>query len=460
MAGIQAAKPGDIEATARPATPGDIEASTMRKVTWRLVPFLMLCYFIAYLDRVNVGFAGASMRADLGLSATAFGGAAGIFFLAYFFFEVPSNLALNAFGARRWIARIMFSWGIVSATQAFVTGEFSFNLVRLLLGVAEAGFFPGIIFYLTLWFPTAYRARVVGWFMFAIPISTVVGAPISGLILGLEGVAGLHGWQWMFLIEGLPALIMTVAVLIYLTDRPIDARWLEPREREWLQQRLDRERTERQQILDLSWFGSMTDWRVIALGLVYMGCNIPQYGLSFFLPQIVKAFGVSNVTAGFITAVPYLVGAIGMIVWGTHSDRTGERKWHAVIAFLFIIGGLGLASVTDEPTVKILFLCVAGFGFFAVLPIFWTLPTAFLSGAGAAAGIAAVNSIGNLGGYFGPQVFGLLRDHTGSDVAGLIFLAGCALIGMLIVLLLGTNSAISRSLATQPAAKRPDPGAR
>jgi ACS family tartrate transporter-like MFS transporter len=195
MAGIQAAKPGDIEATARPATPGDIEASTMRKVTWRLVPFLMLCYFIAYLDRVNVGFAGASMRADLGLSATAFGGAAGIFFLAYFFFEVPSNLALNAFGARRWIARIMFSWGIVSATQAFVTGEFSFNLVRLLLGVAEAGFFPGIIFYLTLWFPTAYRARVVGWFMFAIPISTVVGAPISGLNLGLEGVAGLHGWH-------------------------------------------------------------------------------------------------------------------------------------------------------------------------------------------------------------------------------------------------------------------------
>jgi ACS family tartrate transporter-like MFS transporter len=449
MAGIQAAKPNDIESTIRSARPGNIEATTMRKVTWRLVPFLMLCYFIAYLDRVNVGFAGASMRADLGLSATAFGGAAGIFFLAYFFFEVPSNLALNALGARRWIARIMFSWGIISAAQAFVTGELSFNIVRLLLGVAEAGFFPGIIFYLTLWFPTAYRARVVGWFMFAIPISTVIGAPISGLILGLEGVAGLHGWQWMFLIEGLPALIMSVAVLFYLTDRPIEALWLEPREREWLQQRLDRERTQRQQILDLNWLRAMTDWRVIALGLVYMGCNIPQYGLSFFLPQIVKAFGVSNVTAGFITAVPYLVGAIGMIVWGTHSDRTGERKWHAVIAFLFIIIGLGLASVTDEPTVKMLFLCIAGFGFFAVLPIFWTLPTAFLSGAGAAAGIAAVNSIGNLGGYFGPQVFGLLRDHTGSDVAGLIFLAGCALIGMLIVLLLCTNPAISRSLAAQ-----------
>jgi ACS family tartrate transporter-like MFS transporter len=431
--------------------PGDIEAATMSKVTWRLVPFLMLCYFIAYLDRVNVGFAGATMRADLNLSATAFGGAAGIFFIAYLFFEVPSNLALNAFGARRWIARIMFTWGLISGAQAFVTGEFSFNIVRLLLGIAEAGFFPGIIFFLTLWFPTAYRARIVGWFMFAIPISTVIGAPISGLVLGLEGVGGLHGWQWMFLLEAFPALIMTFAVLYYLTDRPIDATWLEPQEREWLQGRLDRERAERERILHLSWFRSMLDWRVIALGLVYMGCNIPQYGLSFFLPQIVKAFGVSNVTAGFITALPYLVGAVGMIFWGSHSDRTGERKWHAVIAFLFIIAGLAFAAVAGDPTIKMLFLCVAGFGFFAVLPIFWTLPTSFLSGAGAAAGIAAVNSIGNLGGYFGPQAFGLLRDYTGTDVAGLIFLAGCGFVGMIIVLLLGYNPAISRNLAATPA---------
>lgn len=254
MVGIQVVKPSDIEST------------TMSKVTWRLVPFLMLCYFIAYLDRVNIGFAGATMRADLNLSATAFGGAAGIFFLAYFFFEVPSNLALNAFGARRWIARIMFTWGIISGAQAFVSGELSFNIVRLLLGVAEAGFFPGIIFFLTLWFPTAYRARIVGWFMFAIPISTVIGAPISGLTLSLEGVAGLHGWQWMFLIEGFPALIMTFAVLYYLTDRPIDANWLEPQEREWLQGRLNRERAERLRILDLSWFRSMMDWRVRSSG--------------------------------------------------------------------------------------------------------------------------------------------------------------------------------------------------
>jgi D-galactonate transporter len=426
----------------------DLETATMRKVTWRLVPFLMLCYFIAYLDRVNVGFAGASMRDDLNLSATAFGGAAGIFFIAYFFFEVPSNLALHRFGARRWIARIMFTWGIISGAQAFVTGELSFNIVRLLLGIAEAGFFPGIIFYLTLWFPTAYRARVVGWFMFAIPISTVIGAPISGLVLDLEGVGGLHGWQWMFLLEAVPSLIMTFAVLYYLTDRPAEARWLAPQQREWLQKRLDMERTERERILDLSWLRAMLDWRVILLGLVYMGCNIPQYGLSFFLPQIVKAFGVSNIAAGFITALPYLVGALGMVIWGFHSDRTSERVWHAVTAFLAIIIGLGLAAVIDDPKLKILVLCIAGFGFFAVLPIFWTFPTAFLSGAGAAAGIAAVNSIGNLGGYFGPQIFGLLRDQTGSDAAGLIFLAGCAFVGLVLVILLGMNPAIRRNLAT------------
>ena len=294
--------------------------------------------------------------------------------------------------------------------------------------------------------------------MFAIPISTVIGAPISGLMLGLEGVGGLHGWQWMFILEAIPALVMTFFVLYYLTDRPMEAGWLAPQEREWLQGRLDRERTERERILELSWFRSMLDWRVFALGLVYMGCNIPQYGLSFFLPQIVKAFGVSNLTAGFITAVPYLVGAVGMIVWGTHSDRTGERKWHAVIAFLFIIVGLGLASVVNDPTLKMLCLCIAGFGFFAVLPVFWTFPTAFLSGAGAAAGIAAVNSIGNLGGYFGPQVFGLLRDYTGSDFVGLLFLAGCAFVGMVIVFLLGYNPAISRNLAAGPADM--PPGAR
>jgi ACS family tartrate transporter-like MFS transporter len=428
-----------------------IEKRTMDKVSWRLVPFLMLCYFIAYLDRVNVGFAGATMSRDLDLTAAAFGGAAGIFFIAYFFFEVPSNLALDRFGARRWIARIMFTWGLVSGAQAFVTGEISFNIVRLLLGIAEAGFFPGIIFYLTLWFPSAYRARIVGLFMFAIPISTVIGAPISGLVLNLEGFAGLHGWQWMFIIEAVPSLLMTAIVWFYLTDRPADAHWLLADESAWLQDRLDAERRNRESIVRLTWLRSLRDPRVIAFGFVYMAINIPQYGLSFFLPQIVEAFGgLSNFETGIVTALPYAVGAIGMIVWGRHSDKTAERKFHVVIPLALIVLGLGLAAVTPSPAIKMVWLCVAGFGFFAVLPVFWTLPTALLSGTAAAAGIAAVNSIGNLGGYFGPQIFGLLRDKTGGDVAGLMFHAGSAVVGIVIVMVVGHNPALERA-APRPA---------
>ncbi len=429
------------------AAASELERRTMSKVVRRLVPFLMVCYFVAYLDRVNVGFAGASMSKDLGLTAAAFGGAAGIFFIAYFFFEVPSNLALHKFGARRWIARIMVTWGLVSGAQAFVAGETSFNIVRLLLGVAEAGFFPGIIFFLTLWFPSAYRARIVGLFMFAIPISTVIGSPISGLILNLEGVGGLHGWQWVFIVEAIPALLMSVAVLLYLTDRPAEAQWLEPEERTWLQSRLDAERANREAHVRMTWLQSMANPRVVLLGCVYMALNIPQYGLSFFLPQIVKAFGVSNVQAGFITALPYLVGAVGMVLWSRRSDRTGERVWHCVIPFLAMVVGLGLAASIADPTAKMVVLCIAAWGFFSILPVFWTLPTAFLSGAGAAAGIAAVNSIGNLGGYFGPQAFGYLKTATGGDTASLIFLACAALIGAVLVLALGHNPALERAAA-------------
>jgi MFS transporter, ACS family, tartrate transporter len=426
----------------------ELETRTMSKVAWRLVPFLMLCYFIAYLDRVNIGFAGASMRQDLGLTAAVFGGASGIFFIAYFFFEVPSNMALDRFGARVWIARIMLTWGLVAGAQAFVTGGYSLYFVRLLLGVAEAGFFPGIIFFLTLWFPSAYRARIIGLFMFAIPISTVIGAPISGLILGLDGFEGLHGWQWMFLIEAVPALLMSLFVLYYLTDRPRHATWLAPEESRWLQDRLDAERATREREGAASWLKSMLDPRVIALGLVYNGANIPQYGLSFFLPQIVKAFGgLNNFEVGLVTALPYAVGAVGMILWSRHSDATGERTWHTVIPLLAIVVGLMLAAFTSDPTLKMAFICVVGFGFFAVLPVFWTLPTSFLSGAGAAAGIAAVNSIGNLGGYFGPQVFGWLKDSTGSEFAGMAFLAVCALIGAGIALALGHDPALEKPAA-------------
>ena len=421
----------------------ELETRTMSKVSWRLVPFLMLCYFIAYLDRVNVGFAGGPMSKDLGFSASVFGGAAGIFFIAYFFFEVPSNLALDRIGARVWIARIMFTWGLVAGAQAFVRGETSLYAVRLLLGVAEAGFFPGIIFFLTLWFPAAYRARIIGWFMFAIPISTVIGAPISGALLNLDGWMGLRGWQWMFIVEAVPSLLLSFVVFLYLTDRPANALWLNSDERQWLRNRLAAEAATRERHGAASWLKSMLDLRVLALGLVYMALNIPQYGLSFFLPQIVKAFGITNVQAGFVTSLPYAVGAVSMVLWSRHSDATKERKWHTIIPFLAMVVGLLAAAYSPTPTLKMLSICVAGFGFFAVLPVFWTLPTAFLSVGGAAAGIAAVNSIGNLGGYFGPKTFGYLKDTHG-EFASLVFLAVSALIGAVIVYVMGHNPALER----------------
>jgi D-galactonate transporter len=433
---------------ARAEATAALENRTMDKVTWRLVPLLTVCFFIAFLDRVNVGFANASMSTDLGLSAAAFGGAAGIFFVGYFFFEVPSNLALNRFGARVWIARIMFTWGVLSGAQAFVTGETSLKIVRLLLGIAEAGFFPGIIFYLTLWFPSAYRARIIGLFMVANPVSTVIGSPISGFILDMEGVGGLHGWQWMFVVEALPALVTTFVVLHYLTDRPNLATWLEADERQWLRGRLESERANRETFFSMGWIKSMLTPRVLALGIVYFCILTPFYGLSFFLPRIVKDFGLTNVQAGFVTAIPYVIGSIGMVHWGRHSDRKCERKWHVVTSFVAMGVGLGLASITASPLIKMAVLCIAGWGFFTALPVFWTLPTAFLSGAGAAAGIAAINSIGNLGGYFGPQIFGQLRDWTATDFAGLIFLAVCALIGIVIVLILGHNPALEQPART------------
>jgi D-galactonate transporter len=429
----------------------EIERRTMSKVSWRLVPFLMLCYFIAYLDRVNLSFAGGPMSRDLGFSSAVFGGAAGVFFIAYFFFEVPSNLALDKIGARIWIARIMFTWGLIAGAEAFVQGPTSVYAVRVLLGVAEAGFFPGIIFFLTLWFPSVYRARIIGLFMFAIPISTVIGAPISGALLNLDGFLGLHGWQWMFIVEAVPALILSVVVYFYLTDRPAKAMWLDDEERGWLKSRLEAENATRKSHGAMSWFRAMIDPRVIALGIVYMGCNTPQYGLSFFLPQIVKAFGLTNLQAGFVTAIPYAVGAVAMIFWSRHSDATGERKWHAILPLLAMVVGLLGATSTVDPTFKMAWLCVAGAGFFAVLPVFWTLPTAFLDAGCAAAGIAAVNSIGNLGGYFGPQVFGALKDRTGGDTASLIFLAGCAVVGAVIVLVMGHNPALERPMETRAA---------
>jgi D-galactonate transporter len=432
----------------------ELEIRAIAKVSKRLVPFLIICYFVAYLDRVNVGFAALTMNQDLGLSQTAFGFGAGIFFIAYFIFEVPSNLLLERFGARKWIARIMLSWGILSGTMAFIpaiarviglSNENTFYLVRVLLGVAEAGFFPGIIFYLTLWFPAEYRARIVGYFMAAIPLSTVIGAPISGALLYLHGGFGLAGWQWLFIIEAVPAIILAGVVFFYLTDRPADAAWLAIDERSWLAERLTLEQRQRQAVRDYSVAEALVNPRVIGLSLVYFGAVATNYGLSFFLPQIVKTFGLNTFLTTLVSATPYAVGVVGMVWWGRRSDRVAERRFHTAFPLFVAAAGIAVSTALDDPTLKMIALCVAGFGIFACLPIFWTLPTAFLSGAAAACGIAVINSIGILAGFAGPFAMGWIKDHTGSYAGGLLLLAALGLIAMGIVLVLGRDEASGRA---------------
>jgi len=427
-----------------------LEQRTMARVSARLLPFLIVCYFVAYLDRVNVSFASLTMNKDLGLSASAYGLGAGVFFLAYAVFEVPSNLLLARFGARRWIARIMVTWGIMSGAMAFIGNETWFYAVRFLLGAAEAGFFPGMIFYLTLWFPAAYRARVIGYFMAAIPLSTVVGAPVSSALLGLEGVLGMHGWQWLFILEAAPALLLSVAVLFYLTDRPADAGWLSDDERRWLADRLATEECQREAVRHYSVLQALLNPRVLALSLVYFGAVAANYGLSFFLPQIVKAFGMSNLQTGFVAAIPYAVGVVGIVWWGRHSDAKLERRFHTGFAIFIAAAGLTVAAFLNDPTAKMVAFSVAGFGIFGCLPVFWTLPTAFLSGAAAAGGIAIINSIGNLAGFVGPSVMGMIKDSTGSFTNGLLVLAGVAAVALVIVLLLRHDTALERLPTLDP----------
>jgi MFS family permease len=437
----------------------DIEQRTIGKVMWRLLPFIVVCYFIAYLDRTNVGFAKLSMDKDLGLTETMFGFGSGVFFFTYFLFEVPSNLALAKFGARRWIARIMVTWGIVSGMMAFIpqiaaaTGlstEYTFYGMRLLLGIAEAGFFPGIIFYLTLWFPAVYRARIIGMFMVAIPMSAVIGSPISGLLLGVTGL-GLGGWQWLYIIEAVPALLLGAAVLFLLTDTPEQASWLAADERQWLRTRLAAEERTRLAAEHIGILRSLVDPRILLLALVYFGAVAGNYGVGFFSPTIVKGFGLSNAETGLVNAIPYLIGSVAMILFARYSDRTMQRRGPAMAALAIAAIGIGGSGVVDDPFGKMVLLSVGAVGVFGVLPIFWTLPTAFLSGASAAAGIAAINSLGNLSGFAGPYAMGYLKDATGNFKAGLLTLAGAAVVGLIAVALLRHNPALERAPAAQPA---------
>ena len=424
-----------------------MEERVIRKVSWRIVPFVALCYFVCYLDRVNVGFAALTMNGDLGFTATVFGWGAGIFFFGYFLFEVPSNLALERFGARLWIARIMLTWGLLSAAMSLIWNEASFLVVRFLLGAAEAGFFPGIILFLTYWFPAAYRARMVGRFMAAVPISTVIGAPLSGLILELDGVFGLKGWQWLFISEGVPTVLLGLVVMFYLTDGPEKADWLEPAERAWLVDRLRRERMVREAHARHSLWQALKHPRVLLLSLVYFGNAAANYALGFWLPTIVKNFGISNLETGFVTAIPYVIGAFSMVLWPLLSDRLQERKWNTALAFLVTAVALAGSTWFPDPIHKMTVLCVCAIGLFAIGPLFWTLPTAFLSGTAAAGGIALINSIGNLAGFAAPYLMGYLKDATGGFSAGLLAVSTLPFLSFILVLALGHNPALERAPA-------------
>jgi MFS family permease len=403
-----------------------LESIVIAKVTRRLVPLLVVCFFAAFLDRVNVSFAALTMNKDIGLSTSAYAFGAGVFFLTYFVFEIPSNLLLERVGARVWITRIMLTWGALSAANALVRGPASFYVVRALLGAAEAGFFPGIIFFLTLWFPEVYRARVVSGFMMALPLSTVVGAPISGALLGLDGVGGLEGWRWLFITEAVPSIVLAAAVFFFLTDRPQAAIWLDDDERRWLVGRLDEERRAREARGHFTVRQALSDPTILLFSAVYFGLTGANYGVTFFVPQIVESFGFTNLQTGFVSAVPYVVGAAAMAMWARRSDRANERRLHTVMPLVVTAAGLAAAAVTRTPGLTIAAFAVTTAGIYGAFPVFWTLPTAVLSGSAAAGGIALINSIGNLSGFVGPYAMGWFKDVTGSYTIGLLVLAGLA----------------------------------
>jgi MFS family permease len=411
------------------------EVRTYRKVDLRIVPFLFLCYILAYLDRVNVGFAKLQMLKELSLSDAAFAGGAGIFFIGYFFFEVPSNVLLKKYGARMWIARIMISWGVISACMIFVKGQWSFYAMRFLLGLAEAGFFPGVIFYLTLWYPSKLRSTRTAWFVAAIAVSGVVGNPISGWIMdSLSGAAGLAGWQWLFLSEGIPSVLVGFLVIFYLESSIEEAKWLTSEEKALLARNLEAEDKHKTQHKLSDAFASGKVWVLCA---IYFTLMIGLYGIAFWLPTIVKAFGMKGyLRVGLVTAIPYGVAVIGMIFLSNHSDKTGERRLHYVVNVLAGAVGLVLSGVfASTPVLAIICLSVGTLGVIGSMPLFWPLPSAFLAGTAAAAGIGIVNSVGNLGGYIGPNIPVWAKHYSGDPSAALYVIAAILVVGAILTFL-------------------------
>jgi MFS transporter, ACS family, tartrate transporter len=406
-----------------------LERSTMRKVYLRLLPFAVLSYVLAYIDRINVSFAGLTMRGDIGMSAGTFGFAVGMFYWGYFIFEVPSNVILEKIGARIWIARIMITWGILAGFTAAVTDSTSFAIVRFLLGVAEAGFFPGIILYFTYWFPSNHHARIVSGFLVGLPVAVAIGAPISTGLLGLDGLFGLRGWQVMYIAEAIPTIVIGVLTFFVLTDRPEQAKFLTAEERNWLVAKIAAERRATEAVRKFTLWQALYNPKVLLLALNYLGIVTASLGMLIFVPQIIKSLGdYSNMTVGWLTMIPYICGAIAMVAWGRISDRMNERRWNLFIGCVFSTIGLVIAGMTMGTWWALVGMSIAAMGFYGSKGPFFAMPPMFLSGPALAAGIAWINSIGNLGGFFGPWYVGTMKDMTGSYAGGLY---GLALLGLI-----------------------------
>lgn len=441
--------PGNVEPSVHPGYSQDIPAGLtteqssvlFSKITWRLIPLLFLCYIIAYIDRINVGFAKLQLREVLGVDekifSSVFGLGAGLFFIGYFLFEVPSNLVLQRVGARIWIARIMIVWGIVATAMMFINSTTTFYIMRFLLGAAEAGFYPGVILYLTYWYPPRERARTVALFAAGGVIAGILGSPLSGAILGMHGTGGLEGWQWLFLLEGIPAVLMGLVVLFVLPNQPRNARWLTPAEKSWIQGQLEEETRRNGGQKHHRLVDALTSRRVWLLCLLYFLLNVGGYGYEMWLPSIIKEFsGMSFTIVGLINTIPYLIAAIVMLLAGRHSDRTGERRWHVAIAAALSAVGFALSAYFQNPYLAMAALTLAFAGLKSTVGPFWALGTAFLSGTAAAGGIALINSVGNLGGFVGPTLVGVIKDKTGGNEIALLILGGALLLMGVIVLTL------------------------
>jgi MFS transporter, ACS family, tartrate transporter len=411
-----------------------IHRRAVKKIAWRLLPILIVSFLLSQIDRSNVSIAALTMNKDIGLTATQFGYGAGIFFLSYALFEVPSNLVLHRVGARRWLARIMITWGLCSAAMMFVRGPTSFYVLRFLLGLAEAGFFPGVAIYLSGWFSARYRARVFAWFLASIPAAPFIGNPISGLLLGLNGFGGLAGWQWMFLLQGLPCVLLGPVLLRALTDRPEDAAWLTAEERRLVRCGLEEE--QRGPVVT-NFLPALRDVRVLLMSAMFLSLSIGSYGLLLWLPFIVKQQQSSNAMVGLLSGLPYLAGIVGMIVWGTVVDRHGRHVVHLAATCLVGAIGFAVAVISANFAVALLGMAVAAAGVNAARPVLWAIPPRFLAGAAAAGGIAFINSIGQIGGFLGPTIMGWLKDTTGSFTVGLATLAGCLVLAAVFAACLG-----------------------